>query len=88
MRRAKRTFGDYERIGAKFKKVERALIDLEMDVAKTFTKQIYNKMRPADKTISKVKCELDDKIFCEFPEKETQELCKVFYGEIDEKPNH
>jgi len=85
MSRKKRTFEDYERIGEKFKKVEHALIDLQIDVSNTFTIAIYNKMRQADKTLSKVKSELDDKIFVEFPEKDAQELCNVFYGNGDEK---
>ena len=85
MSRKKRTFEDYERIGEKFKKIERALIDLEIDVANTFTKAICNKMGPAEKALSKVKSELDDKIFVEFPEKDGQELYDVFYGNSDEK---
>lgn len=85
MKRNKRTFDDYKRIGEKFKAVESALLDLEIDVSNTFTKAIYHKMRTADKTLSKVKSELDDKIFVEFPEKNTQELCEVFYGNCDEK---
>jgi len=85
MKRNKRTFDDYTRIGEKFKFVESALVDLEIDVSNTFTKATYHKMRSADKTLSKVKSELDDKIFVEFPEKDTQELCNVFYGNGDKK---
>lgn len=49
MKRNKRTFDDYKRIGEKFKAVESALLDLEIDVSNTFTKAIYHKMRTADK---------------------------------------
>lgn len=81
----KPTYEEYIDIGKEFKRVQHDLMDLHIRAAKLHGKTQVSDMRNAMKYLDKTKSKLDDRLFSDYPEKDTNELCKVFYGPEDPK---
>jgi hypothetical protein len=73
---------DHREMGRILQNLRNNLIAISVDLDKKYgkSKGLGRKSERAAKLIDKIRSELDDRLFNEYPEIETEEGCRYYYG--------